>query len=288
MVSPVSPILTGITFEGELAMNICSYLMENEEEISRLEMKTEGSVVERQALWAGIRPGMRVADIGCGSGKTSCHLYQLVQPNGEVVGIDMSESRIKYATEKYSRPDLRFDSRNFFSDLGDVGTFDFIWVRFVLEYFRDSSFQLVQKLHRILRPGGILCLIDLDLNCMIHHGIPPRLERSIKGIMNNLEEGANFDPYAGRKLYSYLYDLGFENIKINMEPHHLIYGQLQDREAFNWGKKVEIGGRRSGWEFNEYSGGFDEFFTEFQNFFSDPRRFTYTPAILSAGKKPKA
>ncbi|MBW7943292.1 MAG: methyltransferase type 11, partial [Candidatus Kuenenia stuttgartiensis] len=40
------------------------YLMENDEEALRLDIKTDTSVVEKQALWAGIETGMRVADIG--------------------------------------------------------------------------------------------------------------------------------------------------------------------------------------------------------------------------------
>jgi hypothetical protein len=39
--------------------NHCGYLMESDEETLRLDMKTDGKTVEYQALWAGIKPGMR-------------------------------------------------------------------------------------------------------------------------------------------------------------------------------------------------------------------------------------
>ena len=51
--------------------------MEDAEEAVRLDIKTDAIVVEKQALWAGIKPGMRVADIGCGSGKTNSILLKL-------------------------------------------------------------------------------------------------------------------------------------------------------------------------------------------------------------------
>jgi ubiquinone/menaquinone biosynthesis C-methylase UbiE len=68
--------------------------MESEEESLRLDLKTDPGVVEEQARWAGAVPGMRVIDPGCGAGKTTHILHRLVQPGGEVVGIDHSQPRI--------------------------------------------------------------------------------------------------------------------------------------------------------------------------------------------------
>jgi hypothetical protein len=159
-------------------------------------------------------------------------------------------------------------------------------VRFVLEYYRNGSFEIVKNLSTILKPQGILCLIDLDYNCLSHYGLPKRLESTIVGIKTELEKKANFDPYAGRKLYAYLYDLGYEDIDVNMAPHHLIYGELNEIDAFNWTMKVQSGSRISNYPFDQYTGGYDEFFEEFKSAFGDPRRFTYTPVILCRGKKP--
>ena len=59
-----------------------SYIMESEEEIHRLEMKTDTSSVLEQARWAGLSNAMRVLDVGCGTGKTTCALSKLVDPAG--------------------------------------------------------------------------------------------------------------------------------------------------------------------------------------------------------------
>lgn len=262
------------------------YLMENDEEILRLEMKTDVDVVHRQARWAGLQPGMRVADIGCGPGKTTKALFDLVAPDGAAVGIDIAPQRIAFAKEHYAVDGLTFSHRNALKPLDDLGRFDFIWVRFVLEYHRTRSFNIVQNIARILKPGGILCLIDLDYNCLNHFGLPDRLANTIRGVMHHLENDADFDPYVGIKLYSFLYDLGFSGIDVSMTPHHLIFGELNEVDAFNWTKKVEIAVKRSGYGFNDYSGGYDEFYQEFKDFFADPRRFTYTPLIACCGRKP--
>lgn len=108
----------------------------------------------------------------------------------------------------------------------------------------------------------------------------------VRSISSRLERGADFDPYAGRKLYSFLYDLGFIDINVTLYPHHLIYGPAKKSDLFNWNQKVEIAARNSGHDFSEFPDGFDGFLTEFRSFFQDQRRFTYSPLICCRGRKP--
>jgi ubiquinone/menaquinone biosynthesis C-methylase UbiE len=267
-------------------MNDSSYMMESEEEARRLDMKTVPKTVQEHALWAGIEPGMRVADLGCGSGKTSYFLNKLAGPDGETLGVDNAQQRIDFAESHYQDEGLSFVQKDIMQDLSELGQFDFIWVRFVLEYYRSESFDIVKNVTKILKPGGILCLADLDYNCLTHFGLPERLESAVKGMMTMVEEKANFDPYVGRKLYSFLYDLGFRDVDMHLAPHHLIFGKLNEIDAFNWTLKVTSESVKSGYLFDQYEGGYDEFFDEFKRAFEDPRRFTYTPIILCRGKKP--
>jgi SAM-dependent methyltransferase len=262
-----------------------TYLMESDREAARLEHKTDFERLAQQARWAGIAPGMRVADIGCGSGKTTSLLYQLVQPGGMVVGVDASEPRLAHARQHFAAPGIEYAGRDFYQPLGGIGTFDFIWVRFVLEYHKKAAVEIARHLLAILNPGGILCLIDLDHNCLSHYGCSERLERAIGGVIGHLEKTADFDPYLGRKLYSMMYDLGLKEIRVEMAAHHLIVGELSAVDAENWLAKLEVAAKNSGYSFNEYAGGFAEFRQEFTAFFHDPRRFTYTPLIACRGRK---
>ncbi|MBI4825631.1 MAG: class I SAM-dependent methyltransferase [Nitrospirae bacterium] len=262
------------------------YLMESAEETTRLDLKTDASIVEKQALWAGIKPGMRVADLGCGSGKTTSVLHKLVQPGGEVVGIDFAKDRIEYAEKHYKGEGIEFKCLDIKESMDVIGKFDFVWTRFVLEYYRADSIDIVQNADRILKPGGILCLVDLDHNPLNHYGYSKRVERTIASIMKILEEKMNFDPYAGRKLYSYIYDLGYKNINVDVAAHHVIFGELKDIDAYNWIKKLEVVPKKINYDFKEFDGGHEEFLQECKSFFSHPRRFTYTPIILCRGEKP--
>jgi len=262
------------------------YLMENLEESIRLELKTDPEVVRKQAKWCGLKPGLRVLDVGCGTGKTSATLHEMIQPDGELLGLDFSEERIEYAKKHYDgKPGIRFQVHDFTAPLDGLGQFDLIWVRFFLEYFRLESFEIVRNLTDCLKPGGHLCLMDLDHNCLSHYKLPNKLEKALYDIMGLLEEKYDFDPYAGRKLYSYLYDLGYEEIQLDLVAHHLIYGKMGDVDAYNWVKKVEVAFMRVREIFEHYPGGYAGFHSDFMRFFKDPKRFTYTPLILCKGMK---
>lgn len=269
-----------------MTTDFLAYLMEDSQEIERLERKTDPDTVLEQARWAGLASGMRVADVGCGPGLTSNILLDIVQPGGEVVGVDFSAERIQHARNRYQKKGLLFQQQDFFGDLSSLGAFDFVWARFVLEFHRSRAMQLVANLNRMVRPGGILCLIDLDYNCLSHAGLPDRVNETIQDVVKELEVNTDFDPYAGRRLYGHLFDLGYQDILLEMSSHHLIYGDLDEVERYNWERKVLVAARRSGCDFSRYAGGFDEFAREFSASFQDPRRFTYTPLLICCGQKP--
>lgn len=260
-------------------------MMESAEEPVRLDVKTRKEVVRKQARFAGIKPGMRVIDMGCGSGKTTSVLNTFVQPGGTATGIDISESRIGYARAHYGKEGIDFIRRDMRDSLDDLGTFDLVWIRFVLEYYRTEARSIVEHVTKVLKPGGILCLIDLDYNCMTHFGMSERLEKTTLELIEAGETKANFDPYIGRKLYSYLFNLNFSDIKVRLDAHHLIHGKLSAVDAFNWTKKMEVAGRKMNFDFHRYSRGYEGYAEEFNTFFNDPGRFTYTPVISVRGRK---
>lgn len=257
----------------------CDYLMECDEEAYRLDIKTDETVVTELALWAGLKAGMRVADVGCGAGRSAVALKRITGTNGQIVGIDASEARVSYATKNYSEPGLTFTTGDVLSDLGSNGKFDFIWVRFLLEYYQKEAGEIVANLKKLLNPGGVICLADLDHNSLNHYQLSEELERSVQGLMQWLYVNANFDPYIGRKLYSFLFDSGFSSIRARVDAHHLIYGNISAVDMYNWSRKLEVAAKNSGYDFSQYTGGFEKFSEDFKTYLQDPRMFTYTPLI---------
>ncbi len=263
-----------------------AYFMESAEETFRLNNKTDTAAVLSQARWAGLHPGMSVVDVGCGPGKTSAALLEAVSPGGRVVGIDASPERLDFARSQYESEGLQFCQADALGDLDELGTFDFVWCRFFLEYHREHADELYANLDRLVRPGGILCLIDLDYNCMTHFGLPPRLEATIHQIIDGVAKDTDFDPFAGRRIYTRMYDLGYTELDVQVSAHHLIFGALAERDRFNWEQKLKAVARQASFVSEKYPGGYEEFAAEFRAFFEDPRRFTYTPMILCRGRKP--
>ena len=257
---------------------VSPYIMEHADESERLRRKTIPEKVLAQAQWAGLKPGMRVLDAGCGPGFTTHILNGF---SGNAMGCDWAPKRIESAKSEY--PDLRFEVTDIRDSLEAFGSFDFIWVRFVLEYNGTQAAQIIRNLKARLNPGGILCCIDLDHNCLNHYPMDRRLEDTLKRCIDHLYHKLDWDPFVGRKLYTYLYDAGYSDISVDVGAQHCIYGELSDTDNMNWLRKLKVAVQRSGYPFDEYEGGFDEFFEEAWSFFNDPRRFTYTPLILTCG-----
>ncbi|MFO7569828.1 MAG: class I SAM-dependent methyltransferase [Smithellaceae bacterium] len=263
------------------------YLMESEDENIRLDVKTDPEGVRRQALWCGVQPGMRILDAGCGPGRTSSILHAMVEPGGEVVGVDYSGRRIAYAEKHYgNQKGLEFHEHDIRNSSEKFGTFDLIWVRFVLEYHRDGAIGIVNQLIKCLKPGGTLCLLDLDYNCLIHYALPKVMSDILARIMAAVDEHYNFDTYVGRKLYSFLYDAGLADVEVELMAHNLFYGQIKDKDLFNLTKKIEMVAKLEPELVSTYPGGYHQFHADFERYLLDPRRFSYTPLLLCKGIRP--
>jgi SAM-dependent methyltransferase len=263
------------------------YLMESEEEAIRLDIKTDPEALRKQALWCGVKPGMRILDGGCGPGKTTALLHEMIQPNGHIIGVDFSKDRIEYAKEHYGgKNGLEFYLQDLRESMEGLGQFDLVWVRFVLEYYREGSLDIVKNLIKCVKPGGALCLLDLDYNCLSHYELTPSMAAILPEFMKYADEKYNFDTFMGRKLYSFLYDIGFQNIEVELMAHNLIFGEIKDKDKFNWYKKIEIAAKKAEKLINLYPGGYRQFSEDFKKYFNNPRRFTYTPLLLCKGIRP--
>lgn len=106
------------------------------------------------------RPGERVLDIGCGFGDTSQRLAELVGPEGEVLGVDVSEPFIELArreAEKAAAGNVSFAVGDVqIADLGEG--FDYVFSRMGVMFF-DNPVAALRNIRAAMTPGGRICFV---------------------------------------------------------------------------------------------------------------------------------
>jgi SAM-dependent methyltransferase len=104
--------------------------------------------------------GARVLDIGCGFGDTTQRLVELVGPEGEALGVDVSEPFIAAArgeTEAAGAKRVSFAVADV--QVGDLGEgYDYAFSRMGIMFFANPVAAL-RNVREALAPGGRLCAV---------------------------------------------------------------------------------------------------------------------------------
>jgi SAM-dependent methyltransferase len=133
-------------------------------EVARYRLMAEQARAAEADLWrmAGVRPGARVADVGCGPGALLPLLAAEVGPDGEVVGVDGDAAAVAAATA-YVAATERITVRAAPAAATGLptGAFDTVMVRHVLAHNGGREQAIVDHLATLLRPGGCLYLVDV-------------------------------------------------------------------------------------------------------------------------------
>ncbi len=110
---------------------------------------------------AGIEPGQRVLDVGCGCGQTSLELAGRVGPAGRVTGIDLSADMLAVAARRAgeaSLANLRFEVADAQTEALEAGSFERVFSRFGVMFFADPVAAFA-NLRRSLADGGRLVFV---------------------------------------------------------------------------------------------------------------------------------
>lgn len=111
---------------------------------------------------AGVRPGQRVLDVGCGTGYFARLIARTVGRDGLVVGIDPSPAMIRYANRKAAASGTcRFQIGTAEAVEFPPDHFDFVVSSLVVHHLpEDLRLPALQEMRRVLRPGGALLLAE--------------------------------------------------------------------------------------------------------------------------------
>lgn len=117
-----------------------------------------GPWYRRQALLrAGLRPGMRVLDVGVGTGLVASEVARIVGDASLVTGIDPSVGMMSKA--RLPSGVCLLQGRAEAIPLGDSSV-DFLSMGYALRHLSDLN-AAFDEFHRVLKPGGRICLLEI-------------------------------------------------------------------------------------------------------------------------------
>jgi ubiquinone/menaquinone biosynthesis C-methylase UbiE len=173
-------------------------------EVQRLVNQAElyRPLTERVFRTAGIRPGMRVLDVGCGAGDVSFLVAALVGDTGSVLGIDVAPAAVDVASsraEALRLPNVRFvctglDALELETDVDAV-------VGRMLLMHRPDPVLAVRQAAAPVRKGGLVVFQELDFSLRVASSWPvvALFEKCISWLIEGEEcSGVHMD--IGKKL----------------------------------------------------------------------------------------
>ena len=119
----------------------------------------------RRAAIDSLRPyrPQRILDVATGTGDFAILAAKLLEPEA-LLGVDLSEGMMEVARQKVEREELqgviRFQKEDCLNLSFPNGSFDALTVAYGIRNFSDLDCGL-REMHRVLRPGGRLVIIEL-------------------------------------------------------------------------------------------------------------------------------
>jgi ubiquinone/menaquinone biosynthesis C-methylase UbiE len=115
---------------------------------------------------SGIKKGMHVLDLGCGSGAFTPFIARTVGEKGKVYALDIQADMLKQLENKLSRPEnkdiknIKLIEGNAYELPFDNNSLDLVNMVTVLPEIPDRK-KALQEVKRVLKPGGILAVTEL-------------------------------------------------------------------------------------------------------------------------------
>jgi arsenite methyltransferase len=218
-----------------------SLTLDSEELASTYERVSTRQFNHGMLLVAGLdpRPGERVLDIGCGTGRLGAHVAGLVAPAGAVVGLDPLPLRIDIAAGKNPRFEASVGRAEDLSRFA-ADSFDVAYMNSVFHWIEDKP-KALAEVRRVLRPAGRFGVNSADAR-RPHQSAALVREAA-------LEEGLSHSKVASslgtnyrvneQELGELLSAAGFSDVRV--EPHTFVDTLDGVDDLFAWSQSSSFG-----------------------------------------------
>jgi ubiquinone/menaquinone biosynthesis C-methylase UbiE len=157
---------------------------------------------------AGLRPGMRVLDVGCGPGDVSFVAAGLVGPTGTVLGVDAAPEMVELARARAA--EQGFSAVHFIHAAIDAIALDepvdAVIGRLILMHVPDPAATL-RHLSSFVRPGGVIAFAENDITEARSIPEMPLFGQVTAGIVRAFE-AMGLSPQFGTTLHTIFADAG--------------------------------------------------------------------------------
>jgi arsenite methyltransferase len=187
----------------------------------------------------GLKPGERVLDVGCGTGRLGDHVADLVAPDGEVHGVDPLPLRIDIAARKNPRVKASVGKAEDLSAF-PAARFDVAYLNSVFHWVADKP-KALAELARVLKPGGRLGVNSADADRAHQSAVLVRdavLEEGLDHVAAASGFGTNFR-VSGSELAQLLAAAGFRNVQV--KGHTFVDTVENVDDLFAWSKSSSFG-----------------------------------------------
>jgi len=195
--------------------------------VDRLKLLDEifGPSTREWLLSAGLREGMTVADIGCGTGLVALWIAAQVGPSGSVVAVDTSAEQLGIAEQNATAAGLKhlsFHRATAYETTLNRTDFDLVYSRFLTCHLTEPEKALVE-MRALLKPGGVLVCEDHDDGGIFSQPQTPAYKRLVE-ISQAVNRAHGLDSCIGLKLPRLLLQAGFQNPEVAVKQVAFLRG----------------------------------------------------------------